>query len=345
MARPSLAAERSSESAEGAIELVFIGSEADWSAVRGSIGPDDLRGATQRWRRAEVFDKTQILGTGTDASVRVRCFIDLSDPTTAHLYFANRTTERFLVRDLPLSSGLDPLGREALSQVVQLSVLALLEDEQAGISREEATRLLSPQAATEPVPEAPPEPAPAPVSSRPSGLGVAPFYSAKLHAPDAVVVHGPGIALGWVETSVRLRPAMFVSARYELEDEVWFDRIGMRWSTTAMRADFALIEALSSGALHAGAKLGGGVDLVSIEPRPVDDQVMLEPERRVAVWAVDAGLTVGVSPVARLTVNLELFCDLYPRRVHYDLAEAGETAPVFSPFRVQPGLRLGVLFY
>lgn len=345
MAARALAAEGSSENANGAVDLVFIGAEPDWSLVQSSIGPGDFRGTAPRWRRAEVFDKTQILGTEADASVRVRCWIDLSDPTTAHLYFANRTAERFLVRELSLPSGLDPLGREALSQVIQLSVLALLEDEQAGITREEATRLLSPEAPPAPPPAPPPEAPPAPVSSRASGLGVAPFYSAKLQASEALVVHGPGIALGWVETSVRSHLAVFASARYEAQEEVSFDRVGMRWRSTAVRVDLALLQALSSGALRAGGKLGAGVDLVSVEPQPSDDEVSLEPERRVTIWAIDAGLTAGVALGSRLTLDLELFLELYPRRVHYDLAEGGETSPVFSPWRAQPGLRIGVLFY
>ena len=73
----------------------------------------------------------------------VRVWIDLSDDKKASFYFADRAGEHFLVRSMALPDARSPLALEALGQVLELSVRALLEDARVGMSRAEVNELLA----------------------------------------------------------------------------------------------------------------------------------------------------------------------------------------------------------
>ncbi|MEN9578212.1 MAG: hypothetical protein RJA70_1221 [Pseudomonadota bacterium] len=83
-------------------------------------------------RHAE-FSKESLDAEAPDGHLRL--WIQLQ-PERARLYFADPKTARYLKRDVPLPSGLNELGREAIAQVVHSSVVAL-RDGDPGLSRAE----------------------------------------------------------------------------------------------------------------------------------------------------------------------------------------------------------------
>ena len=86
----------------------------------------------------------------------VRCWVDMSSPRRVRLFFAAGSGERFLVRDLAVSPRFDEMDQQALAEVLERSVTALLDDEQAGLDRAQAQALLESRRKREsPAPVAP----------------------------------------------------------------------------------------------------------------------------------------------------------------------------------------------
>ena len=107
-----------------AIDIVVVGAEQDALALSGTLGPNEFRGAEARIRRGERLTLDTLLHAGA-ADALVRCYVDLSTPGRADLYFADRNAERFLVRQVALPDGgavleLDhPIAQRAQAQQCQ----------------------------------------------------------------------------------------------------------------------------------------------------------------------------------------------------------------------------------
>ena len=144
--------------AAAAVDVTVVGTPDDEEHVRG-LAVSRALGGRVRWLRVDAFEPASVLAdvaAAGDAAVRV--WIDMTDPRRARLTFATRS-ERFLIRDVELSGRFDEVDRAALAEVLELSVGALMDNERAGLSRDEAQALL---ARREP-PDAPlPAPAPLP---------------------------------------------------------------------------------------------------------------------------------------------------------------------------------------
>jgi hypothetical protein len=268
-----------------------------------------------------------------------------------------------------MSGSFDEIDREALSQVIELSVAALLENERAGLTRTQTEALLasreSPRAPPAEVPLA--EPTPAAESAPPTiideppqvakPLGVGPtagiFYRAQAQGPDLPVVHGPGVMLAWAGLGPRALLGGWVSGQYQLPAEEIGPAIGLRFETFAARAGVQVYLALGGGDSPRGprpsgmvARLGVGTDVVRVTPMPgtASSSVMLTAPRwsQSLVVGAMAALTWKVGRHAALGVVASV--DLLPTAVHYDLRTAGQTSAAFSPWRLRPGLGVELLF-
>ena len=357
------------ETADGAVEITVVGAAGDLQRVRGVVDSRSLAGPGTRWARLPRFDPMEILRGDRDPSVApLRCWIDVLDPRRARLYFAARSGQHFLVRDVEMSGSFDEVDREALSQVIELSVAALLENERAGLTRTQTEALLASREAPRPPPPAPPPPEPpsstgAPLvrdepAQPPPPLGVGPtggvFYRAQAHGPDLPIVHGPGVAFAWGGLGPRALLGGWVSGQYQLPAEEIGPAIGMRFETFAARAGVQAYLPLDGGNAHRGlrpsgiaARLGVGADLVRLTPRPgssANPAAALTPPRwsRSLVFGAMAAVTWRVGRRASLGAVASL--DLLPTAVDYDLQVASRTSPAFSPWRLRPGLGIELLF-
>jgi hypothetical protein len=340
------AAETAEPAPARAVEIVFVGSELDFDALRGAIGPNAFDGAGVRWTRATRLETAELLERRPEASdVGVRAWIDLSDENNASLYFADRSGERFLVRSLALPDGLSPLGREALGQVLELSVRALLEDDRIGMSRAETSELLNaraPQPTKQaPPPDTPPEPEPAAVRAQHSSLGAEAFYGARLYSSQVSFVHGPGLGLGWITESESGRSIVWVTGQYELPQELTTPEVGVEWSTVRVQGGVGLEFAVGSS-FFAGGRLGAGADFTRLSPRKgaESEDVALEPSKVSTAPVISVAFEGSVPLASRLGASARLFASFYPVRVHYDVAEGGEQSEVLSPYWVRPGIEL-----
>jgi hypothetical protein len=126
------------------IEVNVVAEPARFDEVRSAIGGETLLGGKVRWTRLERLSAADLLKANLTPELRVRCFVDLSRPDRATLYFTDRSSRRFLYRELPIANDLDALERETLAQMMEFSISALLDESTAALSRDEAVALLRP---------------------------------------------------------------------------------------------------------------------------------------------------------------------------------------------------------
>ncbi|WP_437757856.1 hypothetical protein [Sorangium sp. So ce1389] len=327
------------------VELVLTGAAGDLAAVRKALESQALSAFTLRFRTAPRFDATALFATRAVPGVALSCWIDLSDPRRAALYFTDPVADRFLVRSIELSGRFDELDRESVAQVVELSLRSLREGARSSLDREQARALILREA---PPPEPPAgAPAPAAAAAPRRALELGAFYGVTAHSAEVGLTHGPGVRValgaswGWHRLAVDAR------FQYQFERRYEEPRIGLDLRTMTLRADASWLHAVAPGvtSLELGARLGAGVDRVDATPRPGSDgAAAFVPAGASASYALvlAAGLVARLPLTRELSMFTELFVDLDPARVRYDLALEQGTETVLARYRFRPGLLLGV---
>src|SRR6185295_16314451 len=125
-----------------AVDVTVVGTADDLERVRALAPRLGTGGA--RWLRVDRLDPADVLRARRDGdAAAVRAWVDITVATRARLYFATRSGERFLVRDLELSGRFDEVDRAALTEVLESSIGALIADERAGLTRAEAEAVIA----------------------------------------------------------------------------------------------------------------------------------------------------------------------------------------------------------
>jgi hypothetical protein len=334
------------------VEIAVVGTAADLRWVRTLFGASGLAGATPTWVRVPRFEPLDVLREHRPPERRsVRCWVDLSSPGRARLFFAAGSGERFLVRVIALSPRVDEMDQQALAEVLERSVTALLDDEQAGMDRAQAQALLESRWQPE---------RPAPVArvtvkrsrstaARTSHVDVAAFYAGQalsLARPGGnavALVHGPGLSLGGSIGSTQRRWGLWAGAQLQFPHRELADDVGLDFRTIATRAGLELRQTIGGGAVsHLLVRIGTGFDLVHLTPLPgaTDQSLALTGARWSTSLVLTAAVGVGLQVGERLRLAVTVFADVLPTTVHYDLAVEGQATPVFSPARVRPGVAL-----
>ena len=273
-----------------------------------------------------------------------------------------------MVRDIQLSGKRDELDKESLGQVMELSVRALLENEQAGMSRAEVETVL-----TKDNPPTPPASAPPPHAETSAATGVGQlsptteeqltstdpripplpllagaFYAAQIQSRDLPTIHGPGLSLATSESLMR-RAAVWLRGQYQLPATERGDYVGLQFEAIAVRGGASVRwpagnSTAGHGAPAAGydvqAEFGLGADWVRLSPQPgtKDPSALLTPARWSRSLVITAAIAAAVPIHRRLWLALRLFVDVLPTAVHYDVQIDGATSAVFTPWRIRPGL-------
>jgi hypothetical protein len=372
VARPA----RAEDPATPAVDVTVVGTADDLERVRDLV--PRLMGGGARWSRVEKLDPADVLRDRRDGdTAAVRAWVDVTVATRVRLYFATRsgsrvgergvpprepfaggvgpsqgpTFDRFLVRDVDLSARFDEVDRAALAEVLESSIGALVANERAGLTRAEAEAVLArrePPAAPPAIASRQPQPPP-PALESPSRWAIGFFYAAQT-ASDDTLDHGPGVTIsfaGWRKfASVHEQgrgPALFASAQYRLPVHESTERIGVALDTVAARAGVECGPLLWS---RLRARLGAGVDIVRVKPESSDPAATLTGARWTASVVASAALRANLARRPGLFwLSAALFADVLPTTVRYDAIIDGATAPVFSPWRVRPGLTVELTFF
>jgi hypothetical protein len=300
----------------------------------------------------------EILKTIHDSQITiVRCWVDVSDSTRARLYLAARSGQRFLVRDVELSGIFNEVDRESLSNVLELSITALLDDDKAGLTRAQAEAVLADReqqparapVAVRPQPEQPKDVSPTPIATafdrrstteRQGGVHVAvgAFYGALAQGGGLPVAHGPGVEIGLGANGGRPIVVAWISGQYRWQERFAGPAAGAELLTIATRG--ALELGLPIGVYQVGARLGAGLDVVRITPTAgtSDPGAMLTSQRWSKSLVFTAMLAIHRALGRRLLLGAGVFADVLPTVVHYDQTVAGATSEVASPRWLRPGL-------
>jgi hypothetical protein len=296
------------------------------------------------------FNPREVL-VGGDADASVAVFVDLSDPRTARLYFRGPRAERFLLRQVPLASGMDDVAREQLGQVIEAATTSLFASA-AGLSREQARVAIEHEnpPAQRPVPHAaPPAPARAPAvaparAPAPASPGLEPRvgvrYGFELPGGALDVRHGPGLELG-----LERRAALVIGGGLTLE----------RSFAQAVR-----VAELQASQQVDGARLGlrGGIRVAthhvfSLELAAGIDAARLEPGAARSAGVTPAAPSTHVTPVLRSEIRYELafshwtlaalvLADIALQKTHFDLASGGTPQRLRSVSTLRPGAALAL---
>ena len=335
-----------------AVDVTVVGTADDLERVRALVPRLSSGGA--RWQRVDHLDPADVLGAHPDAdAAAVRAWVDMTRATRARLTFATRAGERFLVRDVDLSGRFDEVDRAALAEVLDSSIGALVANERAGMTRAEAEAVLAPPAAPPPAIAQPPQPArptSVPESPSPSRWAIGFFYGAQALSDAPVVDHGPGLMLAvapfprWARVNQTGRgPNVFASAQYRLPVHQQTARIGVALYTVAARAGVECGPLIWS---RLRVRLGGGADIVHVAPESPDSSATLSAPHWSANLVASAALRANVAlQPRRFWLSAVIFADVLPTAVRYNASIDGTTTPVFSPWRLRPGLTLELTFF
>jgi hypothetical protein len=321
------------------VAVSVVGTPEDLDRARGLAIARPLADRIS-WRRQDTFDPEAVLADAGASTEAVRAWIDVTDARHARLYFATRSGERFLLRDVRLSGRFDEVDRAALAEVLELSIGVLLEDERAGLTRDEARALLASREPFPPPPVAPLEPPPPP--RIPSRWAAGVFYGAQTPAGESPVAHGPGLLLSFAHDlrgQQRGQGLLFwLAGQWNTLDTAGDGaRIAVGLDTIAARAG---IEIGSDSGV--GLRIGAGADVVHIAPRAPapDPSIALAPARWSSHFIVSAAARVNLSVIGPVRLAGLFALDLAPTAVSYDVSTNGMLSPVFSPSRLRPGIVL-----
>ena len=335
-------------------DVVLVGEIPNAASLTQSIA--DLlraRGVAPQFIQRRALTERDLLESPTSNS-RATVWILVPYPDMVRLLFADPAFQRFLVREIPLLRGLDELGRESVGQVIESSLLALLQGS-PGISRADfhATlgQYLAVQSTAAPVaPNVSKRPLVAPGMSPPRSpptrfatrhrFGAS--YAVAWSGGDLGVEHGPGIVAGlefvgpryslWVTTAFELHFAQHHRTP-EMDLEV---RSNAGWLLLGWR------KPLSSSASFV-AMVGPGLNAARVRPHMNTPQGTAEPDFvHFAPWLrASMGFEWYKSPLA---LQLLAVSDVSLYRTRYDIEINGSKQPMTEPWWLRPGAALGVIW-
>jgi hypothetical protein len=352
------------------VQITVVGRHADLRWARSLLGTNRPGTPDVRWVQSERFDVRELFETVSGARGNVLvCWLDLTRPRRGRLYFAAPSGQRFLLRDVELSGHQTEVDRASLAEVLELSVAALLENERQGMTRAEAESVLADrqasditESATSPpvAPLAPPvAPAPATVTTAAAPPPAASFV-ARVSVHFAEQVLSPDFPLAervGVEASLgrRVRSgwlAGVVAGEYQFSVSARNADIGLRLSSWLAYAalEAGQLRERAEAAARFGwrswfARLGAGVDVARVVPgqgTQAAASAELAPAHWSAAFVVRGALGTTWALGQRLALEVQLFADVFPTAIHYDVNIGGAVEPAFSPWRVRPGLALGL---
>jgi hypothetical protein len=308
------------------VDVFVAGGPDAMTRLENAVG---VTGRSLRWKWIGSLDVADVVRRPADAPRAARAWIDCSRADRVRIYFADWTTERFLLRDVPLPDGWNEIALEAVGQVLDSSLATLDAGDTTSLSRAEMASALG----EKPAPPAPPAP---------WGATIGAFYGVEAFAPEHPVEQGPGLIATVGPREGRWRWSGWVSAQYRLPETIDTGLVGVRLDTLALRGG-ARLEHPVGRRVDVALLAGPGLDVVHIAPREgssaeatlTSDRFSTSVTAGVAI-ACAARLGAAITVWGALSVDL----DLVNRRYAVDVDGAHQT--VMTPWWIRPGVMVGV---
>jgi len=326
-------------------DIALVGPEPLVRPVRDAV--DELlsrEGVAVAWSRPDRLRLDDVLDPARPEGEPIAVWIDASSATEAKIYFRAARGRRFVIRRLPLPSGLGAVAVEEIAQIVKSVLRALGSGTTSTLSLPEARVALG-ATATAPPPSPPkPEP-PRTLAIEVGSAGVAALYAPEIpvagrldislavlsRRPDQTASGLPGTLGGWLGFGYGL-------LRYRGE------AVGASVQTIALRAG-VLWEPWRLGRVSVRVCASAGLDRIAYQPRADASGAVPAPADGfwTPLFSTNAGVRVQVS--RHFAVAAGVLADASAARVHYDAYDAMKRlTEVLVPYRVRPGLSLGVDF-
>ena len=305
------------------------------------------------WSCAGRADEDEPFQAGAAPAGSIQLWIDVSRPEEARLAVRDHQ-DRFVVRRIPLASGLDEVGREEIGEIVRSAVLAVRASPSDTLSRAEAQAAVSswpPRAAAAraaqrhvqapalPVVATSPRSTPAAHPGSRATFDIGAVAALRAFSSRIPVVGEIGI-VGAVGGSWPV--SLWAEATYRLPAADLDPAVGVEVRALSLRGGLA-VAVPGSGRVGFRVGAGAGIERTSFSPQPTGGQVDLAPGGSFLVFTGRALAGMELRVAAHLGVGLTAFCDVEATNVHYDLrAPDGAARQVLTPFRLQPGMTLSV---
>lgn len=332
--------------AHGPVSVTLVGNGAQLEELARLLqqgNPSlDLR-RVQRIRATEIFD---------DHGARVAVWVVAVPGWGAKIYFVDPMDRRFLVREVPLTAGLDESGREILAQVVSNTTRVFVERQASSTRLEMETSLRADRA--EPLADVTAQRQPSRV--RLTGVVVpdesasggahhpawkilpSAFYAAHSVGPDRVN-HGPGVSVGVARDDGAWRWLFALRGQYRLPLSVEVAGAHLELSSWAVGVATSMQRSMNSGWLL-GVQLGVIAARTEFGLSEVSTPTIVAAPTAVHYRpSVDAGICVG-HDLGAIRLTLLLGAEVALTMTHYDI---GGT-PIFSPWLVSPRSALEVFW-
>jgi hypothetical protein len=327
--------------------IYVVGAAGAFESLREVVGRDRIGPIAVSWFRLDRLAPETLLAASAATDPDVRCWIDLNHSDRVSLYFADRSSERFLVREIALAKGLTELEQEALAQIVEMSLVALIEDATLGISRAKVKALLLARdgRASKParaVRRATPIRSPD-VSWR-ALAGVS--YALEAYSPEIPWVHGPGAALGVSRRSQGSSTSLALRVGYQLPQSHRTGLTGVSLTALRLRSgltfDVPLNGSLSLSTRNRatlGVLVAAGTNVVFVKPLPGLAAFGVRLESTTTIWIPVLGAGCRITqPFNGWSMSLLANVDIDLERVSYDLRQNGDLLPVVRPHRIRPSV-------
>ena len=302
--------------------------------------------------RADTFDvRTVVTPKGqTDEALLARVWIDLRSSQQATLYLADRAWERVLIRTVPVQSTDDEVAREQLGHILQAAAETLLAGGLVGRPRDEVQKELGvepPPPAPAPVAK-PPPPRPPPTKPRAEPeaniaptLWLAGGWELWAFSVPERITHGPNLRLDLEFLDGPWRPGGGVSVAYHLPIVTSDQPIDVRIDTLAIRLRAQLARVLLPE-LHLRAGLGGGIDLVHLDPRSETATAEPTPQRWTRVPVMGTSLGIRWLAIPSLAVEAALGLEVTLIDTRYVITIRDQKRLALDPWTFRPGATLGL---
>lgn len=287
---------------------------------------------------ARIELRTVTAPATADPALLARAWIDLTDPAEAALYVLDPRHDRLLSRRVPRAGG--ELAREALGHILETTCEGLLTGASIGDPRDRVAASLR-AAEAPPPPPLPPPPATEPRLPR-FELGAG--YRAHILGAEAWIVHGPGL-VALVRGSLGGH-ALAATVEASMSWPVTTDSMpgAVRLQLWAGRA-LGWVERCPSPRLALRLGVGGGMDVVHVEPRAVSTGwVMLAGSRTLVLPIATAALAFEIRVARRAAVSAALLLDIDTSGTRYSFMNGDTEHVVLRPWPVRPGVAIGWAF-
>ena len=333
------------------IELRVVGRERALDALREALSENRLGNAELQWSYTNRFAPQELLSLVPAAKVRLHCWIDLTDPVTAQLYFVAPAHDRFMLRDFALANRLGSFELESLAQIVELSVQALLTDAAAGMSRREAVEILSPERKRKPTlalthAANAPKRTLAPLAREDLRFGVTATYSFTQFSRELFLQHGPGVTLSLHRTSSSARSEFGLVLAYYLPSRLYNNVAGAELDRTELGLEASRQWPLFGSTKHfLGPELQTGLGVLSVRSLPgnLTGAYSMNKNARELEGYLGVGIRLTSQFTPHLGSALLVGARLQPVPVRYAYVVDGATEQLTEGRHVRFGVSLGLL--